>query len=51
MDENNISALNLNADASEGTDAFLQLINKWWNIVNHGQQQDTAGYVTFFSKK
>ena len=34
MDENNISALNLNADASEGSGAFLQLINKWWNIVN-----------------
>ena len=33
FDEKNISALNLNADASEGTGAFLQLINKWWNIV------------------
>ena len=34
IDEKNISALNMNADASEGTGAFLQLINKWWNIVN-----------------
>ena len=32
--DKNISELNLNADASEGTGAFLQLINEWWNIVN-----------------
>ena len=34
FDEMNISALNLNADASEGIGTFLQLINKWWNFVN-----------------